>query len=77
MNGGVPGYVGGGGCSGSGVIDSTDVAAVEADAGAVVEHLFVGRVERIQEKGDVRMGVERWVGGDCEGCKGGREVVEW
>ena len=38
---GIPGCLGGGGCAGADIVYGADVAAVEAEAGAGVEHLAV------------------------------------
>ena len=44
MDGGVPGDLAGGDAAGAYVVDGADVAAVEAEAGAEMEHAFIGRV---------------------------------
>lgn len=68
---GVCGVAGCGGGAGAVIVDGADVAAVEADAGAVTKHGFVGRVGGVQ--GDGRKGrgtgegAERGVVGQCEG----------
>lgn len=44
MNGGIPGDLAGGVAARSDVINGADVAAIEAEAGTVLEHVTVGRV---------------------------------
>ena len=39
-----PGDLGGGGCTRADIVDSTDVATIEADTVALTEHDRVGRV---------------------------------
>ena len=44
VDGSVPGDLGGGAAAGADVVDGADVAAVEAEARAELEHAFVGGV---------------------------------
>lgn len=46
VDGGVPGDLAGGVAAGADVVDGADVATVETDAGAEMEHAFVGCVGR-------------------------------
>ena len=44
VDGGVPGDLAAGAAAGADVVDCADIAAVEAEAGAELEHAFVGGV---------------------------------
>ena len=72
MDGGVPGDLAGGAAAGADVVDGADVAAVEAEAGAEMEHAFVGWVGFREGEGGGRGGGV----GNGEVREGGVEVIE-
>lgn len=63
MHGGVPGCLAGGIATWADVVHGADVAAVESEAGARVEHVFVGWVG---------FGGGEWIGGWQLGIEGER-----